>query len=183
METLWPRFGAGEAGVALAVTDLQMSPAHRVLIVEDDSNALSGYLEFLTAAGFEVTGVANGADALSLALGHPPAAVVTDITVPGMNGFELAAALREDPRTKSIPVIGLTAHWTADVHARARHAAMQVILSKPCNPAHLVAELQRVLGHVKPVDEVSHARADRIAFGPSDLQDVRILFGSNRAAT
>jgi DNA-binding response OmpR family regulator len=160
-----------------------MCPVHRVLIVEDDLNALSGYLEFLTAAGFEVTGVADGAEALSLALANPPAAVVTDITVPGMNGFELAAALREDARTRSIPVIGLTGHWSADVHARAREVAMQVILSKPCNPAHLVAEIQRLLGHLKPLDDESHTRATRVAFGPTDLRDVRILFGSNTAAT
>jgi CheY-like chemotaxis protein len=157
-----------------------MYPAPRVLIVEDDLNALSGYLEFLTAAGFEVTGVPNGTDALSLALGNPPSAVVTDITMPGMSGFELAAALRKDSRTRSIPIIGLTGHWTADVHARARDVAMQVILSKPCNPAHLVAELERVLGLVKPVDEVSHARAS-LAFGPSGRPDARIVFGSNRA--
>src|SRR4051812_21138533 len=103
-----------------------MSTTSRVLIVEDDSNALSGYLEFLTAAGFEVTGVANGAEALRIALANPPAAVVTDINLPGMNGFELAAALRRDLRTRNIPIIGLTAHWTADVHGRARDASMQV---------------------------------------------------------
>jgi CheY-like chemotaxis protein len=156
-----------------------MSPA-QVLIVEDDLNTLSGYLEFLTAAGFEVTGVANGADALALALGNPPAAVVTDITVPGMNGFELAAALRGDGRTRNVPVIGLTAHWTTDVHARAREVAMQVILSKPCIPAHLVAELERVLGHVKFLDEPSHIRPGRISFGPSDLPKERAVSGFNR---
>jgi two-component system OmpR family response regulator/two-component system response regulator CpxR len=126
-----------------------MSTPNRVLIVEDDLNALSGYVEFLTAAGFDPTGVPNGADALPIALRNPPAAVVTDITLPGMNGFELAAALREDSRTRGIPIIGLTAHWTADVHTRARDVSMQVILSKPCIPGHLVAELERVLGRVK----------------------------------
>ena len=123
-----------------------MSTNNRVLIVEDDPNALSGYVEFLTAEGLEPTGAPNGTDALPIALGNPPAAVVTDITLPGMNGFELAAALRGDPRTRTIPIIGLTAHWSAEVHTRARVVAMQVVLAKPCIPAHLVAELNRVLG-------------------------------------
>ncbi len=127
-----------------------MSTTNRVIIVEDDPNTLSGYVEFLTAAGFEPTGAPNAAEALPMALSNPPAAVVTDITLPGMNGFELAAALRTDSRTRSIPIIGLTAHWTADLHARARDVAMQVILSKPCIPAHLVAELNRVLGRRRP---------------------------------
>jgi CheY-like chemotaxis protein len=136
---------AAFGGVALAATNTIMPTNNRVLIVEDDPNALSGYVEFLIAEGFEPTGVPNGAAALPIALGSPPAAVVTDITLPGMTGFELAAALRADSRTQRIPIIGLTAHWSAEVHTRARDVAMQVILSKPCMPAHLVAELKRVL--------------------------------------
>jgi CheY-like chemotaxis protein len=121
-----------------------------VLVVEDDPNALSGYVEFLSAAGFEPIGVANGADALPVALRQRPDAVVTDITMPGLDGFALAAALRADLRTRHVPIIGLTAHWTSEIHLRARDAAMQVILAKPCIPAHLVAELDRVLGSASP---------------------------------
>jgi DNA-binding response OmpR family regulator len=122
-----------------------MSTPHSVLIVEDDMHALSGYVEFLTAGGFDPIGVANGAEALRLALQHPPAAVVTDITLPGLDGFALAAALRAGAHTRNVPIIGLTAHWTTEVHLRARDVAMQVILAKPCVPAHLVAELERIL--------------------------------------
>ena len=130
-----------------------MSISNRVLIVEDDQNALSGYVEFLTAAGFEPVGVTNGAEALPIALARPPAVVVTDITLPGINGFELAAALRADWRTHSIPILGLTAHWTTDIHMRARGVAMQVILAKPCVPGHLVAELQRLVGRTPSATE------------------------------
>ncbi|MEO6236352.1 MAG: response regulator [Vicinamibacterales bacterium] len=140
-----------------------MPATTRVLIVEDDSDALCGYVEFLTAAGFEATGLANGAAALLLALENPPAAVVTDITLPGLTGFELAAALRADPRTRRVPIIGLTAHWTADVHSRARKAAMQVVLSKPCIPGHLLAEIERVLGRSRALDSVGAARPRRMA--------------------
>jgi DNA-binding response OmpR family regulator len=126
-----------------------MTANNRVLVVEDEPNALSGYVEFLTAAGFEPSGTATGGEALPIALANPPAAVVTDITLPGMSGFELAAALRRDLRTRSIPIIGLTAHWTTEIHTHARDVAMQVILAKPCNPAHLVAELERVLDRAK----------------------------------
>ena len=142
-----------------------------VLIVEDDPNALSGYLEFLSAAGFEPTGVGNGAEALPLALRNPPAALVTDIMLPGMNGFELAAALRGDARTRSIPIIGLTAHWTADVHARANDVAMQVMLLKPCVPSHLVAELDRVLGRAKQLEHASAEHESRLGSSRPDLHD------------
>jgi two-component system, cell cycle response regulator DivK len=145
-----------------------------VLVVEDDFNALSGYLEFLAAAGFEPTGVGDGAEALSIALRHPPAAVVTDITMPGMSGFELAAALRCDVRTRQVPVIGLTAHWTPDVRARAVDVAMQAVLLKPCVPSHLVAELERVLGRVKAIDGVPAGRAVRMpAIPAADQHSIR----------
>lgn len=120
-------------------------PITHVMVVEDDANTLSGYLEFLTAAGFEPTGVSDGAEALRIAIDHPPAVVVTDITLPGMSGFALATALHHDTRTRDIPVIGLTAHWGVEVRGKAAECCMRAVLAKPCAPAHLVAELRRVL--------------------------------------
>jgi CheY-like chemotaxis protein len=151
-----------------------MSDLCHVLVVEDDANALSGYLEFLAAAGFQATGVSSGSEALPVALRNPPSAIVTDITLPGMTGFELAAALRCDVRTRNVPVIGLTAHWTPDVRARATDVAMQAILLKPCVPSHLVAELERVLGRAQALDTVTAKRAIKIATLPSDTQAVPI---------
>jgi CheY-like chemotaxis protein len=120
-----------------------------VLIVEDDVSALSGYLEFLSVAGFETTGISDGAEALRLALANPPDAIVTDIALPGMTGFNLAAALRSNELTRHVPIIGLTANWAPDVHTAAAGVAMHTVLLKPCVPAHLVAELERLLAHAK----------------------------------
>jgi len=142
-----------------------MGDSNQVLVVEDDANALSGYLEFLGAAGFDPTGVSNAADALPIALRHPPAAVVTDITLPGMNGFDLAAALHCDMRTRHVPVIGLTAHWSPDIRTRAFDVAMQAILVKPCVPAHLVAELERVLERAKFLEALGVRRPLKMTVG------------------
>jgi CheY-like chemotaxis protein len=119
--------------------------AKAVLVVEDDPSTLSGYVEYLTSAGFLATGFADAERALAVACDSPPAAVVTDITMPGMDGFALAKALHQDTRTRHVPVIGLTANWYAEVKTRAAAAAMRTVLLKPCSPAHLVAELERVL--------------------------------------
>jgi CheY-like chemotaxis protein len=70
---------------------------------------------------------------------------VTDIALPGRDGFSLAADLRVQTRTRSIPVVAMTAYWAADVHERADRAGMTSILMKPCQPDHLIAELHRVL--------------------------------------
>lgn len=122
-----------------------MTDSLTVIVVEDDTNTLSGYLEFLVTAGFEAIGVADGAEALAMAVQNPPAAVITDISLPGMDGFALAEALHRHGRTRDVPVIGLTAHWSPDIHARSGEVCMRAVLLKPCVPAHLVAELRRVL--------------------------------------
>jgi two-component system cell cycle response regulator DivK len=116
-----------------------------VLVVDDDAHALAGYLEFLADAGFAPVGAPDGDRALALALLSPPAAVITDISLPGMNGFALAQALQFDTRTRHVPVIGLTGHWSTEIHARAASVHMSTVLLKPCAPDHLVAELRRVL--------------------------------------
>lgn len=122
-----------------------MRPDTRILIVEDDGHALAGYVEYLSDAGYEVVGVADARSALQVAMREGPKVVVTDITLPGMSGFDLATALREEARMHDVPVIGLTANWTREIHQRAAAAQMCAVLRKPCVPSHLVAELERVL--------------------------------------
>jgi DNA-binding response OmpR family regulator len=122
-----------------------MTETRTVIVVEDDDHTLSGYLEFLVTAGFEAIGVSDGAQALSMAVLNPPAAIVTDIALPGMDGFALAEALHRHWRTRDVPVIGLTAYWSPDIHTRSGEVNMRTVLLKPCVPAHLVAELRRVL--------------------------------------
>ena len=74
--------------------------AAAVLVVEDDPNPLAGYVEILEAAGLQAEGIANGAEALGVAINTRPDIVVTDITLPGMDGLSLAEALRADGRMR-----------------------------------------------------------------------------------
>ena len=95
--------------------------------------------------GFRVAQCESAEDAYSRSLELVPDVVVTDIALPGRDGFSLAADLRVQTRTRSIPVVAMTAYWAADVHERADRAGMTSILMKPCQPDHLIAELHRVL--------------------------------------
>jgi CheY-like chemotaxis protein len=116
-----------------------------VLLVEDDPLAREGYAEFLETGGFRVAQCASAEDAYSQTLALVPDIVVTDIALPGRDGFTLAADLRVQARTRGIPVVAITAYWASDVHERADKAGMTAILMKPCQPDHLIAELHRVL--------------------------------------
>ena len=118
-----------------------------VLVAEDDPHALSGYLEFLGESGFVASGTADGREALALAVATVPDIVVTDINMPGLDGFGLAAALRADRRTRHVPLLGMTGQWTAEMQNAAQRAGFSAMLLKPCLPAHLLAEVERVLRH------------------------------------
>jgi CheY-like chemotaxis protein len=120
-----------------------------VLVAEDDPHALSGYLEFLSRSGYVASGRGDGKEALGLALDTVPDIVVTDINMPGLDGFALAAALRADRRTRHVPLLGMTGHWTAEMQTDAQRAGFSAMLLKPCLPAHLLAEIERVLRHAR----------------------------------
>jgi CheY-like chemotaxis protein len=116
-----------------------------VLLVEDDPEAREGYAEFLEGGGFRVEQSGSAEDAYSRSLELVPDVVITDIALPGRDGFSLASDLKVQARTRGIPVVAMTAYWAADVHERADRAGMTAILMKPCQPDHLIAELHRVL--------------------------------------
>lgn len=116
-----------------------------ILIVEDDTNAREGLKDFLEYEGLLVRGAVSADEALAIAIETPPAAVVTDIQLPGTSGFDLAEMLRLRPETRDVLVIGLTGHWSPEISSRAARAGMVAILMKPCLPAHLLAELRRLL--------------------------------------
>jgi DNA-binding response OmpR family regulator len=65
--------------------------------------------------------------------------------MPGLDGFGLAAALRADSLTKDVPIVGMTAHWTAETRSEGQRSGFSAMLLKPCTPTHLLAEIERVL--------------------------------------
>ena len=116
-----------------------------VLLVEDDAAARSGYAEFLAESGFRVVALGAASVALEHVANEVPDIVLTDIALPDLNGFELTRALKRDPRLATTTVIGLTGHWSSQATRGARDVGMAALLLKPVAPAHLLAEVNRVL--------------------------------------
>src|SRR5205085_10903603 len=81
-----------------------------VLVVEDDRDGRLLVLEWLSDAGFRVEQAHNGLQALERAIDLVPDAVLTDLHLPGIDGYELTRRLKTDARTTSIPVLAVTGY-------------------------------------------------------------------------
>lgn len=123
----------------------------RVLLVEDHVDTRQMYAEFL-GIEFEVLAAADGVQALSMMCAHAPDLIVTDLSLPGIDGFELIARVRNDPSLRSIPIICLSGYGGTEHEERARAAGCDRILQKPCMPDELAAIVS---------DEIAHAAKRR----------------------
>ena len=122
-----------------------------MLLVEDDQAGRRMYAEWLTLAGFHVKQAHNGLQALEEALASPPDIVVTDLNIPGIDGFELTRRLKLDARTGRVPVVAITGYpaFTADP-ARAQRAGCDAVLEKPCSPDALESAIRTLIAAGPP---------------------------------
>lgn len=116
----------------------------RVLVADDNDDVRQLWRAYLTATGYDVSGAANGGEAITRALEDAPDVILMDFSMPGMDGADAARALKADPRTAAIPVIGLTGH-AADADARDFHQICAAVLEKPLHPEAVIAALNRAL--------------------------------------
>jgi len=118
--------------------------AARVLLVEDNPVNRQVALAVLQKSGYEVISAENGQEAVDLALSEPDiGAVLMDVQMPVMDGIEATRVLREDPRTRSLPIIALTAHALPEERERCLNAGMNDFLPKPFQADDLRAALDR----------------------------------------
>jgi CheY-like chemotaxis protein len=106
------------------------------------------YGEMLTIGGYRVLQATDGADALRIAFEEHPDIVVMDLCMPRMDGWEAVRRLKKDPRTRSIPVVVLTAlGW----HFGAVEVECEAYLVKPCLPLDLLGVLDTLLARTVDV--------------------------------
>ena len=122
----------------------------RVLIVDDlqDGRELLG--DYLSLAGFEVLEAENGKLGVEKALAEQPSVILMDLTMPVMDGWEASRLLKDDPRTRAIPIIALSGH-SLEGEVGVKKPACDSYLVRPCRPAAVVAEVKRILAAHVPV--------------------------------
>ena len=116
-----------------------------VLVVDDVAHGREIFAEYLEFRGFRVATAADGLEALDKAFELLPDIILMDLSLPQLDGWEATKRLKGDDRTRTIPIIALTAHALASAHDKAMAAGCDSVVTKPCVPRDLEAEVRRQL--------------------------------------
>jgi two-component system chemotaxis response regulator CheY len=129
----------------------------RVLIVEDaGSCATTLEIAFSALRGVSVTIASSGHEAwgvLESDSDHPVNALVTDLHMPRMDGFELIARVRRDPRHRGLPIIVLSGDSDPETPERVRRLGVDAFFGKPYSPAAVREKLEQLL-HANPRHDI-----------------------------
>lgn len=117
----------------------------RVLVVDDDPSIRLVCATTLDLDGCQVIEATNGQEALELALAEPPDLVLLDLSMPVLDGFGLAAALRADERTREVPLVVLTGELTPQLTTTIDATGALGLFTKPFDPAAVSAFVRNVL--------------------------------------
>lgn len=117
------------------------------LVIADDSETILGLVALsVKKAGYEPVIATNGDEALLLVREHRPELVIIDALMPGLSGYDVCRALREDAEAPRPYVILMTAGVADTDRARAAEAGVDEFIAKPFSPSALRARVREILG-------------------------------------
>jgi CheY-like chemotaxis protein len=117
-----------------------------ILLVEDNDDNRAIYRTLLEYSGYTVLEATDGEAGLRDARQARPDLILLDISIPLMDGWEVARTLKGDPETADIPIIALTAHAMEGDRQKAMEAGCDGYLAKPVEPRLVVEEVGKHLG-------------------------------------
>ncbi|HCS49397.1 MAG: hypothetical protein A2V45_13135 [Candidatus Aminicenantes bacterium RBG_19FT_COMBO_58_17] len=117
----------------------------KVLIADDSQVALSSLEKVLASGLFQTIRASNGREAFDKAICELPDLILLDVMMPEINGFEVARILKEDSRTRSIPIIMVTALDDPENEHAGRQAGAEEYLAKPVRPQELIARANSLI--------------------------------------
>jgi PAS domain S-box-containing protein len=120
-----------------------------VLVVDDDVDAADSLALLLRMSGYDALVAYSGATALQAAVERQPAAVILDLSLPGMDGYELARRLRRHPQLAAVPLLALSGHGRQEDSDRSLAAGFAAHLVKPVEIERLLALLAERKNHEK----------------------------------
>lgn len=117
----------------------------RILVVDDEPDIVALVSYNLKREGYHVRSAADGEEALRAVRNDDVDLIVLDLMLPGLSGLELCRIVRSDPRTRTIPIIMLTARGDEQDRVRGLETGADDYLPKPFSPRELIARVNAVL--------------------------------------
>ncbi|MDQ7825748.1 MAG: response regulator [Candidatus Eremiobacteraeota bacterium] len=117
----------------------------KVLVIEDNEQNLYLVTFILEKSGYEVVQARDGNEGIRLASQVIPDMILLDIQLPGMDGYEVAQALRADPALAEIPIVAVTSYAMVGDRERALEAGCSGYVEKPINPDTFIADIEKYL--------------------------------------
>lgn len=130
----------------------------RLLVVDDEPKLLRAVAVDLKGEGYDVATARSGAEALISVAQRLPDLIVSDIRMPGMDGYEFARRLRQNQSTALVPIVFLTAKDTTADRIEGFRTGIDAYLTKPFEPDELLAVIASILSRV----ERTHSQIARI---------------------
>lgn len=118
--------------------------SRRVLVVEDEPNISEALRFILSRQGWHVDVTGDGQTALQSIRGAVPQLVILDLMLPGITGFDILRALRDDPGTRDLPVLMLTAKGQSADRESAERLGATRFMTKPFANADIVAAVEQM---------------------------------------
>jgi signal transduction histidine kinase len=144
---------AGTGGVVRSSASVAPQVGRQKILLADDNADMREYVAGLLHDHYDVAAVANGREALEATFASAPDLILSDVMMPEMNGFELVSALREDPRTKTLPVILLSARAGEESRVEGLTGGADDYLIKPFTARELLARVGAHLSMQKRREE------------------------------
>ncbi len=155
----------------------------RLLIVDDEPNLLRAVAACLKAADYDVSTARSAREALVQLAETVPDLVVSDIRMPGMDGYQLARLLRGSPRTALVPIVFLTAKDETADRVEGFRAGIDAYLTKPFEPEELIAVVNGILHRVERThSEIARLVGSNVAEEEPTFQDEELTEAEDRVA-
>ena len=143
----------------------------RLLVVDDEPNLLRAVAACLKAEDYEVSTARSGHEALLQLAESIPDLIISDIRMPGMDGYKLARQLRGSPRTALVPIVFLTAKDETADRIEGFRAGIDAYLTKPFEPEELIAVVNAIIHRV----ERTHSQIARLV-SSGNVEDTAVTF-------
>jgi adenylate cyclase len=132
----------------------------KILVVDDTAKNVKLLADLLSAKGYSVVTAESGRDALAQLEAERPDLVLLDVVMPEMSGYEVCEKIRENPATRILPVVMVTALDPGEERVKGLDAGADDFLTKPINRAELLARVRSLLRIKELQDEVQSQAAE-----------------------